>query len=179
MEILKFVLIGIAGLVALVFIIPLFTKNEIDVHREVLIHKPLSEVFEYVKLLKNQNNFSVWANKDPEMKKDFVGIDGTVGFVSKWESKIKDVGKGEQEIKKIAENQQIDYELRFIEPFAATNFACFSFEEISEKQTKVKWVFSGKMKYPMNLFLLIKDMDGMLGKDLQEGLENLKIILDK
>jgi uncharacterized membrane protein len=92
MEILKFVLIGLATLVALIMIIPLFTRKEIAVERKIVIDRPKSEVFDYVKLLKNQNNFSVWANKDPEMKKTFQGIDGTVGSISGWESKIKDAG---------------------------------------------------------------------------------------
>ncbi|MEI6678191.1 MAG: SRPBCC family protein [Mariniphaga sp.] len=113
------------------------------------------------------------------MKKDYRGIDGTVGFISAWESQMKDVGKGEQEIMKIIDHERIDYELRFLKPFAATNNADFTFEAISDSQTKVKWGFSGKMKYPMNLFLLIKDMEGMLGKDLQMGLDKLKANLEE
>ena len=32
------------------------------------IEKPNNEVFQYVKFLKNQDNFSTWAQKDPNMK---------------------------------------------------------------------------------------------------------------
>ena len=112
------------------------------------------------------------------MKKNHRGNDGTVGFISAWDSQMKDVGKGEQEIMKIVEGERIEYELRFLKPFAATNFADFTFEAISDSQTKVKWGFSGRMKYPMNLFLLIKDMEGILGKDLQMGLDKLKANLE-
>ncbi len=179
MEILKFILIGLGTIIALVLIVPLFTRKDISVLRSVVIGKPKSEVFKFVKLLRNQDYFSVWAQKDPGMKKEFRGIDGAVGFVSAWDSEMKNVGKGEQEIKKIVEEEQIDYELRFIKPFEATNQATISFEAISDGQTKVTWGFSGKMKYPMNLFLLLRDMDGMLGKDLADGLTNLKAILEK
>ncbi|HEY3390750.1 MAG TPA: SRPBCC family protein [Prolixibacteraceae bacterium] len=179
MKILKFLLIGVVAILALILVIALFTKKEYGVVREVTINKPKSVVFEYVKFLKNQENFSVWANKDPAMKKDYRGTDGTVGFVSSWESKMKDVGKGEQEIKKIIEGERIDYELRFFEPYASTDQAFITFEGISDTQTKVKWGFSGRMKYPMNLFLLTMDMEGMIGKDFQDGLNNLKAILEK
>ncbi len=179
MKSLKFILIGIAGFVALLLIVALFTKKEYGVVREVTINKPKSEVFEYVKLLKNQDNFSVWANKDPEMKKDFRGTDGTVGFTSAWDSKNPDVGKGEQEILKIVDGERIDYEIRFIEPFASTSLAYLTVEGISETQTRVKWGFTGKMKYPTNLFLLIMDMEGMIGNDFQEGLNKLKAVLEK
>jgi len=179
MYILKFVLIGIIGLVVLLLIVALFTKKEYGVIREVTINKPKSEVFDYVKLLKNQENFSVWANRDPQMKKDYRGSDGTVGYVSAWDSKMKDVGKGDQEIKKVTDGERIDYELRFIEPFASTSSAYMVFEGVSDTQTKVKWGFTGKMKYPMNLLLLTMDMEGMIGKDFQDGLNKLKAILEK
>jgi len=179
MNIIKFVLIGVVSLVALILIIAMLTKKDYGVIREVIISKPKSVVFEYVKLLQNQDNFSVWANKDPEMKKDFRGTDGTVGYVSSWESQMKDVGKGEQEIKKIVDGERIDYELRFIKPFASTSFAYITFEGISETQTKVAWGFTGKMNYPMNLLLLTMDMEGMIGKDFQDGLNKLKAILEK
>ena len=179
MNILKIVLIAIAGLIVILLIVALFTKKEYGVIREVTINKPKSEVFEYVKLLKNQDNFSVWANRDPQMNKDYRGSDGTVGFVSSWDSKMKDVGKGEQEITKIADGERIDYELRFIEPFASTSSAYMIFESVSDTQTKVKWGFTGKMKYPANLFLLTMDMEGMIGKDFQDGLNKLKMVLEK
>lgn len=179
MKILKFVLISVVAFVALVFIIALFTKKDYGVVCEVVINKPKTEVFEYVKLLKNQENFSVWANKDPGMKKEYRGTDGTVGFVSAWDSKNEDVGKGEQEIKKIIEGERIDYELRFIEPMSSSDLAFITFETVSDSQTKVKWGFSGKMKYPMNLVLLTMDIEGMIRKDFQDGLNNLKGILEK
>jgi hypothetical protein len=75
--------------------------------------KTLESVFSYLKLLKNQDNFSVWAKMDPTMTKTFKGNDGQVGFVSAWDSPMKNVGSGEQEILEIEENVKIVSELRF------------------------------------------------------------------
>ena len=116
---------------------------------------------------------------DPAMKKEFRGTDATVGFVSSWESTNKDVGKGEQEIKGIKDGERIDYEIRFIEPFASTSSAFMSTEAVSENQTKVKWNFHGVMPYPMNLMQLVMDMDKAIGGDLLTGLTNLKKLLEK
>ena len=116
---------------------------------------------------------------DPNMKKDYRGTDGTVGFVSAWESQADSVGKGEQEIKKITEGERIDFELRFEKPFEATDFAYMTTESLDSSQTKVKWGFNGKMPYPMNLMCLFMDMDAMLCPDLAKGLSNLKGILEK
>jgi len=179
MKILKGILVFIVGFVALLLILALFLKKEYGVQREITINKPKLEVFDYLKTLKNQDNFSVWAMRDPKMKKEFRGTDGTIGFVSAWDSEVKDVGKGEQEIKKITEGERIDFEIRFFKPFETTDNAYMSTDSISENQTKVTWGFNGKMKYPMNLMLLAMNMDEMLGKDLQSGLNNLKANLEK
>jgi uncharacterized protein YndB with AHSA1/START domain len=174
MKILIKTLLVLGLLVAFVLIGAALVKSEYAVEREVTIHKPRPEVFKYVKFLKNQDNYSVWSQMDPNSKKTYTGIDGTVGFIATWDSKNENVGKGEQEITKIVEGERIDLALRFQEPFETNDMAYMVTEDASDGHTKVKWGFNGKMKYPMNLLLLFMDMEGMLGKDLQQGLDNLK-----
>jgi hypothetical protein len=157
----------------------LFIPKDYTVEREININQPKDSVFNYVKYLKNQNNFSAWEKTDPAMKKTFSGVDGTVGAISAWESKNENVGVGEQEIKKITPGERIDFELRFKIPFEGTEEAYFSTESISENETKVKWVFNGNMAYPMNLMLPFMGMDEMIGKDLETGLANLKVVMEK
>jgi hypothetical protein len=179
MRILKIILVIIAIIVAIPLVLALFVKKEYSVEREIVINKPKQEVYDYIKYLKNQNNYSKWANMDPAMRKEFRGTDGTVGFVSAWESDKKDVGKGEQEIIKIDEGNRIDYEIRFVEPFESVAPAYMAVEPVSENQAKVKWGFMGRMPYPMNVMQLFMDLPGMIGNDLQTGLNNLKGILEK
>ena len=179
MKILKGILFTIVALIAIVLITALFVKKEYAVEKEVTINKPVSEVFTYIKYLKNQDNYSVWNMRDPESVKTFAGVDGTVGFVAAWDSKVKEVGIGEQEIKTIVEGERIDSELRFKKPFEATDTAFMTTKPINDSTTIVAWGFNGKMKYPMNIFLLMMNMDEMLGNDLQVGLNNLKGVLEK
>lgn len=179
MKIVKKIIIGLLSVIALLLIVAAIVKKEYAVEREIVINKPKSEVFAYIKLLRNQDNYSVWNRKDPSMKKESRGEDGTVGFVAAWDSNMEDVGKGEQEIKNIVEGERVDMELRFLKPFEATDNAYMSTEAVSENQTKVKWGFNGKMPYPMNLMLLFMDMEKMLGDDLQNGLNELKVLQEK
>lgn len=178
MRIIKNILLVIAGIIVVALIAALFIEKEYAVERETTINRPKSEVFDYIKHLKNQDNFSVWATRDPNMKKEFRGTDAMVGFISAWDGN-DEVGKGEQEIKAITEGERIDFELRFIEPFEATDQAYMTTDSLSANQTKVKWGFSGEMKYPMNLMLAFMDMEEMLGGDLQTGLDRLKTELEK
>ncbi len=179
MKIIKVILYVVVGLVALFLITALFVEKSYHVVREVKINKPKAEVFEFAKYLKNQDYYSVWANADPAMIKEYRGTDGEPGFVSAWDSKIDDVGKGEQEITTITDGQRIDYELRFIEPFESNDLAFMNFDAVNDNVTQVQWGFDGKMAYPMNMMLLFMDFDAMLGKDLQQGLDKLKIVLEE
>ncbi len=179
MSILKKIGLALLGIIALLLITGLFVNGEYAVERELTINKPKQEVFDYLKFLKNQDNFSVWANMDPAMKKEFRGEDGTIGFVSAWESDNKEVGKGEQKIIGITDGSRIDYELHFLEPFESTDYAFMITDAVSDSVTTVKWGFKGKMKYPMNLMMLTMDMEKMLAPDLENGLISLKGILEQ
>lgn len=179
MKILKGLLLLIVGIVILALVVALFVKKDYAVEREVTINKPIAVVFDYIKHIKNQDEYSVWNRLDPASKKTYTGTDGTVGFISAWESTNKNVGKGEQEITNITERDRIDMKLRFKEPFEAEDDAYMTTQALGENQTKVKWGFKGRMAYPMNIMLLFMDMEGMLGKDLQGGLDTLKTTLEK
>lgn len=175
----KKILIGIGVVLLIPFVIALFVKKEYSVEREIVIQKPKAEVFEYLKYLKNQDNFSKWATMDVNMKKSFTGTDGTVGAIAGWDSENDEVGKGEQEIMKITDGERIDLQLRFFEPFEGKDNAYFTTESVSDAQTKVKWGFAGKMDYPMNLLMLFMDFEKMIGDDFVVGLQNLKVLLEK
>jgi hypothetical protein len=177
MKIVKRILIGLAVLIAIPLILAIFTKKDYAVEREIIINKPKQQVFDYVKYLKNQDNYSVWAKMEPNMKKYYRGTDGAVGFVYGWEG--KEVGAGEQTITKINEGESIDFSLHFVKPMEGLADSRFSTVDVSPGQTKIKWGFKSSMKYPMNAMLLFMDMDKEMGKYLEAGLKDLKGVLEK
>ena len=177
MRILKRILFVLLALIVVALIAALFVNKDYTITREVSINKPRTDVYNYIKYLKNQNEFSKWAKMDPNMKKTFTGTDATVGFVSAWEGN-KDVGKGEQEIKGIKDGERVDYEIRFKKPMESVAQAYMTTTAVNDNQTKVTWTFSGHMPYPFNLMRLL-GMEKMIGKDLQTGLDNLKAIQEK
>ena len=178
MKLLKRILIVIVIIIAIPLMLALFTKKEYTIVREVTINKPKAEVFAYLKLLKNQDNFSKWMKIDPAAKKTYTGTDGTIGFMAAWESTNDKLGQGTQTISKIAEGDRIDYDLHFIKPYTAAAAAYLATADAAG-QTKVTWGFNGKMPYPFNVMLLLGNMDKMIGDDLQTGLVNLKALLEK
>ncbi len=167
----------LGGLLVLVVVLSLIAPKTYDVFRIVEIARPKYEVFNYLTSLKNMDEWSPWAKKDPNMEKKFTGTDGEVGAQSYWKGN-KDVGEGEQEIKNIVEGERIDSELRFLKPFKSTSDCYIKVEDTGSGTTKVTWGFSGKNKFPMSIFSLFKSMDSMVGSDFEEGMASLKEVLE-
>ncbi len=171
---------GILVLLILVCAVLIFVSpTDFDVKRDVVIDKPKAEVFDYLKVLKNQNEWGPWVQKDPNIKLTYTGNDGEVGFISKWESDSEEIGHGEQEITKIVEGERIETELRFKQPWEATNYGYLISEDAGEGKTKVTWGFKGTMARPMNLMLVFTDFEAIVGKDFEEGLGKLKTVMEK
>ena len=178
MKILRKILLIIIIIVAIPLLVAIFVDGDYSLEREIAINKNSYEVFDYLKYLKNHENFTVWSSYDPNMKKSYDGTDGTVGFIYSWESDNTNVGEGEQEIIKITPGKTIEYELRFYKPFSSTSPTYFKVEDIESYKTKVKWGFEGKMQYPLNLLLLFMNIEENLSEDFEEGLSNLKSIME-
>lgn len=177
MKALKSILLGIVALIALVLIIALFVKKDFAVERSIAINKPNQEVFDYVKMLKNQKNWSSFSQADPDIKEWYKGTDGTVGAVYGWESKM--MGNGEQVITKIAEGERVDIDLHFKGMMGGISPAYLATKVLSDSTTQVTWAMSGKMNYPMNFMGLFMSMDEMIGTEYQKSLAQLKDVLEK
>ncbi len=173
---LQIILLAFSAIIALVFIAALFMKKDYTISASTVINCPINDVFNYVKILKNQENYSKWVMADPNAKLNYIGQDGTIGFISQWESELKNVGIGEQEIMYINENESYQLEIRFKKPFEGVSQAITTTEAISDNQTKVTTTFLTSTPFPMNVMvpfiskMLKKDMDGNMGR-LKTNLE--------
>ena len=170
------ILLSIAGFIALLLVIALFKKKDHYAKRDIIINASAQKVFDYIKLLKNQDEFNNDAMTDANRKREFIGTDGTVGYIYSW-SGDKSAGVGEKEIMKIIEGKRIETEIRFTKPMQATATIVMETETISDNQTKVSWSNSGKLNYPINL--LIPMMEKGVAKGMDASLLNLKTILEK
>jgi hypothetical protein len=173
------ILLVIAAIIAIPLILALFIKKEYTIERTVTIHKTGEEVFNYIKFLKNQGYYSKWVMADLNARKVYTGTDGTVGFISAWDSDNKKVGKGEQEIKAIIPGKRLDLQLRFVKPFQGVADSYIATQSIALTQTNVTWGFKSAMPYPMNFMRLFMNIEKMLGQDLEESLITLKHVIEK
>src|SRR5690606_12477189 len=130
----------------------IFVPKTFTAEGQVVINKPKQEVFNYIKYVKNQDNFGVWQLSDPEMIKTEEGTDGTVGFKYNWDS--EKLGKGAQVITNIVENERMESDMFFLDFDDKPSKAYISVEEQAPGQTLVKWGISGETPYPWNVMSL-------------------------
>ena len=176
MSTLVIILLLVAGIITLPFIIALFLRKKHFVKREIVINAPVQKVFDYVKLLKNQDAFNENAMTDANRKKEFKGTDGTVGYVYSW-SGDKSAGEGEKEIINLVEGKRVETEIRFVKPMKVSASIIMETEALSGNQTKVSWINTGILKYPVNI--MIPMMEKSVAKGMDSSLLNLKNILEK
>lgn len=177
MNILITILLAVAGILTLLLIIAAFIRKQHYVNREISINASSQKVFDFLKLLKNQDKFNKWATADKKNRKEeFKGTDGTVGFIYSW-SGDKTAGQGEKEIMNIVEGKRIETEIRFVKPMKVSASTIFEIESLADNKTKVNLINTGILKYPFNIMIPIAEKN--FAKDMDDSLLALKSILEK
>jgi uncharacterized protein (UPF0254 family) len=177
MKALKFILFGLLAIVALLLISAIFIRKQYEVRKSIVIHQPKQVVYDYVKIFKNQKDYSVWVMADSAMIPTITGTDGTVGSSQNWDSKLDDVGQGSQTITAMTEDR-IDVDLNFVRPMKSTAKAANLFKAIDSLHCELTSVFYGDDKYPFNLLSKLFGEKIIADAEVQ-NLTNIKNILEK
>jgi hypothetical protein len=163
------IIVGVLG-----FISP----REFTIEKSLIINRPAYVVFSSVKNLKTHAEWNPWAKKDPNIKYEYVGTDGSIGSIVRWKGN-DEVGEGEEQITSLVEGKRIDTELRFKEPMEAIHHSYIITKEMYDDQSEVTWGMKGKLSFPQNIFFHIRNVTTKLGYDFDEGLRILKAIQEK
>lgn len=172
-------LIIVAAIIAFVLIAAALQSNSFAISRDTIINRPVGEVFDYLRHLRNMERYNKWVMTDPLQKVSLSGTDGQEGFIYAWDSGNKNAGKGEQEIKRIVPNQKIELEIRFEKPFKGVSESILSTDPAGNGQTKVTYTFQGAKNFGMKIAHLLFGLEKVLGKDLDLTMKNLKGQLEK
>ncbi len=169
------ILLSIAGVIVLLLIIALVLRKEHYVKREIVINSPKQKVFDFLRFIENQDKFNKWAKTDPDRKIETKGTDGTIGYIYSW-SGNKQAGQGAKEIKDIIEGKRIETVIRFTKPMNVIASMIMETEALSDNQTKVNFINTGTLKYPLNIMIPMAERN--FAKDLDGSLATLKKILE-
>ena len=175
MGVLLFILMIIGAIIALALIIALFLPSKVIVERSMNIQAPASIIFENVNNLRNWEAWSTWAKKDPNMISEYEGPEAGVGATHKWKGEPKTVGEGTLKIVESEENKSIKTAIDFGRQGSGSGY--WKFDE-KEGVTTVLWGMSTDMGKNLigRWFGLM--FDKMIGKDFEEGLSNIKKVVE-
>lgn len=179
---LETILLIIVALVIIVIVLGFLLPDKVHVERETVINAPREKVFALISDFEKWDEWSPWANLDPNAKYSFSG--NGVGQKMSWESEQRDVGKGTQEIVVLEPPEKVVTSLAF-EGMGVAH-ATFDLSSAGENATKIVWSLDTNMREgialymkPMATYMGMFMMDGMLGKQYEEGLANLKRAAEK
>lgn len=173
MKLLKKLMFLIVSAVALILVVALFSKKDFTLEKSTVINLPPNEIFNYLKFLKNQDEYNPWQQMDSQKEKLFQGEDGSIGFKYIWKSDHDLLGSGEQEIKKLEYPHRIETEIQLSDPRNVESATYFILKPVGTS-TEVVWGIRGKVSYPKNFMLLFQNMEDRVGQHLTKGLQNLK-----
>ncbi len=165
-----------------VFIVALFSfiamqPATFTVTRSAKIAAPPAAVFAQVNDFHNWEAWSPWAKLDPNAKNTFEEPTAGAGAQFHWEGN-SDVGEGGMTITESRPDELVLIRLEFIKPFASVCDTEFKFQPEGD-QTAVTWTMTGPNNFMSKAMHLVMDMDEMVGGSFDEGLANLKSVVEQ
>jgi uncharacterized protein YndB with AHSA1/START domain len=145
---------------------------EFRVERRLRIAAPAEAVWPLISELRGFNRWNPYERKDPLLKSAYSGAAGGVGSRYDWDSKA--VGSGSLEITGQQPGRAVQMKLDFVKPFEAHNRAEFALQAAPDGSTEVRWTMNGPANFTAKLMGIFIDMDKMVGRDFEDGLQNLR-----
>ncbi len=141
------------------------------VQRSTSIKAPPEQVHSLINDLHQFNTWNPYQQKDPNIKGSYRGPASGLGAAYDFEGN-QDVGKGSIEIT-ATQADQVDMRLDMTEPMEVHNAIEFKLLPQSDG-TLVTWTTRGPATFLYKLVGLVMNMDQMIGRDFETGLNNLK-----
>ena len=149
--------------------------GEAVVQRQIVIAAAPENVFAVIGNLKRFNEWSPWAELDPNTQYKFEGPETGAGQKMSWTSNHPDVGNGSQTITALEENKRMTTELDFGDMGKAV--ASMELAPVGGG-TGVTWGFKTELKGAMERWFGLL-FDRWIGADYEKGLAKLKALVEK
>jgi len=175
---LKWTLAAVAAVIVVFLIVVALQPSDFRIERSATMRAPAPAAFAQVNDFQNWQAWSPWEKVDPELKRQYDGPKAGTGAVYAWQGN-KDVGEGRMTIMESRPAEVVRIKLEFFKPFAATNTAEFSFKPAGADTTAVTWSMAGQNTFLSKAISLFIDMDRMVGGMFDQGLTQMKAIVER
>jgi uncharacterized protein YndB with AHSA1/START domain len=169
------------GLIIIVFLFAGYVMtlpDNISISRSAQFAASPAKVFAHVNDLHKWDEWSPWAKIDPKATNTFSGATQGKGASMSWSSENPEVGVGTMTITDSKPNERIVMALEFKKPMEGNNNSEFMFKG-DAKQTTMTWVMTGKANFVQKAMGVIFNCDKMVGGMFEQGMANLKKVVEK
>jgi uncharacterized protein YndB with AHSA1/START domain len=173
---LKKILIGLAVIIVALLGYAATKPDTFRVERATSIKAAPEVIFSHLNDFRSWRGWSPWEKLDPALQRTYSGAAVGAGAVYEWKGN-SDVGAGRMEILESSPSSKLNIKLDFTEPFEAHNTTEFTLTPEGEA-TNVTWAMHGPNLFIGKVLGLFMDMDGMIGKNIETGLANLKTVAE-
>ena len=142
------------------------------IQRSTSIKSSPEKLFPLINDLHQFNTWNPYNKKDPAMQGSYRGPASGPGAAFDFQGN-KDVGKGSIEIVESTSPGKVVMKLDMLAPFEGHNIIEFTLTPRGEV-TEVTWAMHGPSPYIAKLMGIFFSMDGMIGRDFEAGLADLK-----
>lgn len=151
--------------------------KDLHVERSILINTHPARVFAILNDFRLSREWMPYEQKDADMKRTLTGAPRGKGSVYTYEGDAR-VGAGRVEILESLPFHTILMRLDMHRPFRMTNTVEYRLEQ-KGRTTEVTWSMRGPMPFFSRLVSLFVDVEGKVGRDFEQGLANLKSLLER
>ncbi|MBI1822117.1 MAG: SRPBCC family protein [Nitrospirae bacterium] len=144
--------------------------------RSGLINASSEEIYPYLISFKSGSEWNPYEKIDPSMKKSYSGPETGVGSIMEFDGN-SDVGSGRLEIINVIPNQQVEIKLMMLRPLKATNIVQYKLNP-KDQGTLFTWTMSGDNNFLSKLVSIFINCDKMLGDQFNQGIQNLKTVVE-
>jgi hypothetical protein len=176
MAMLIYILLAVVVLALLLVAVAATRPVTFTVQRSLHMAAPPAAVFAQVADLRSWAAWSPWEKRDPALQRTYGAIPAGVGATYAWRGN-KQVGEGSMTISAARPDEHLGFDLVFLKPFAARHRATFDFAG-SAGGTTVSWAMHGTNNLMCRVMGLVISMDRLIGKDFEQGLRQLKAVVE-
>lgn len=164
------------GILILFLIYVTTREGKFNYERSGLINASAEKIYPYLSNLRLGVKWNPYNQRDPEIKLNFSGMDGTIGSKMDFAGNME-AGSGSVEIKNLIPNQSVDIHLIMTKPIAADNMITYSLTP-EGSATRFTWKMHGDGGFIGKLMNVIIDCEKMMFKDFDQGIQNLKNVVE-
>lgn len=174
---LVFILGGLLfAVIIAVLIVAAARPGEYHVERSVVLKAPPDKVYTLVEDVRRWPDWSVDAEKDPNVKREFFGPPRGLGSGFEW-SGGPHSGKGRATITEAAAPRRLVVQVHVQEPYEDVSLLQIDLVP-HDSGTLLRWAASGGMSYFMKVTTTFTTMDAVMGPRVEGSLEKLKLLAE-